>query len=889
MIGTTVSHYKILEKLGEGGMGVVYKAEDIKLERFVALKFLPGNLLASEQDKARFVQEAKSASPLNHPNVATVYEIDEADGQMFISMEFVDGATLREKMGSVSMKQAVDIGVQIADGLAAAHEKGVVHRDIKPENIMIRKDGICQIMDFGLAKLRGTRSKISRLTKEGSTIGTAGYMSPEQVQGQDVDHRSDIFSLGVLLYELFTGELPFKGVHETALLYEIVNVDAVPMSAAKPEIEPNLDGIVLECLAKEPSERYQSVAEVAKELRRFKRESTRQRATRTMATRQFTKQAAEPVAESGEPRRAVNRIVWPAISLVLTIAAVLFAWHPWRNETGLTRPVMHLSILLPPDAPLVGGGTGLAFSPDGTYLAYTGGTISTPQLYLRRMDQSTVQVIRGTEGANEPHFSPDGQWIVFSTGGTLKKVSVFGGAPEEICSAQGLSRGIWWGADNSILFGHISRGIQRVSPNGGTPEAVTSLDSAGGEVSHRFPQLLPDGKSVLFTIKHNNIATFDEAIVAVQRLGSGERKVLVHGGSFARYVPTGHLTYLRGNTLFAVPFDADRLEVKGRPQPVVEGGWLNRGSGEAYLSFSSTGALVFAPAGPFSYENISIAWMDRYGKTQPLLDTLRSYNAAILSPDGEKLALGINAANDDIWIYQIKRGTLTRLTFAGGNNDFPVWSPDGRYIVYQAEKGKSPNIFRKAWDGSGAEERLTSNMNAQIPTSFTPDGKMMAMQQSGDLWILPFDNNRMPQPFLQSPANEFNSTFSPDGRWMAYVSDESGKNEVYVAPFPRRDGKWQISTGGGFGPLWSRNGKELFYVNGSSLMAVKVSSQSTFDYSVPKKLCDIPASIQIFDISADARQFVVLSAKTLQFTMPQVDVVLEWFQELKGKFAANKN
>jgi serine/threonine-protein kinase len=893
MIGTTISHYKILEKLGEGGMGVVYKAEDLKLERPVALKFLPGNFLASEQDKARFVQEAKSASALNHPNVATVYEIDEVDGQMFIAMEFVDGATLREKLSGISLKQAVDIGVQIADGLAAAHEKGIVHRDIKPENIMVRKDGICQIMDFGLAKLRGTKSKISRLTKEGSTIGTAGYMSPEQVQGQDVDHRSDIFSLGVVLYEMFTGQLPFKGVHETALLYEIVNVDPVPMSAVKPEIEASLDGIILECLAKEPSERYQSVAEVAKELRRFKRESTRARATRTMATRQFAQPTGQPAmnaaVDSAQPTRAGNRWLWPAISGVLAIAAVLFALTPWHKEAATTRPVMHLSIQFPPDAPLVGAGTGLALSPDGTFLAYLGGTISAAQLYLRRMDQSSSQVIRGTEGANEPSFSPDGQWIAFSAGGVLKKVSVFGGAPEEICNIQGLARGIWWGADNSILFGHISRGVSRVSPNGGTPEAVTTLDSAAGEVSHRFPQLLPDGKSVLFTIKNNNIVTFDEAVIAVQRIGSRDRKILIHGGSFARYLPTGHLSYLRGNILYAVPFDLDRLEVTGPPQPVVEGGWLNRGSGEAYLSFSNTGTLVFAPAGPFSYENISIASMDRTGALEPLLDTLRSYNSAILSPDGEKLALGINAANDDIWIYQIKRGTLTRLTFAGGNNDIPVWSPDGKYVIYQSEKGKSPNIFRKAWDGSGVEERLTQSPDAQLPFSCTPDGKAVIFGQNSDIWMLPLENDRKPVPLLQSSAHEFGGIVSPDGRWMAYSSDESGKFEINVVPFPARDGKWQISTGGGANPIWSRDGKELFYVNGTSLMAVKVSSQATFDYSVPKKLCDIPSTVQVFDVSSDAQKFVVLSTKSLQFTLPQVEVVVEWFQELKGKFASNKN
>src|SRR5258706_6915188 len=327
MIGQTISHYHILDKLGEGGMGVVYKAEDTKLKRIIALKFLPPELAASDQDKARFVQEAQAASALNHPNVCTIHDIQEHDGQMFMVMEFADGQTLREKEGSINPAKAIDIGVQIAEGLAAAHEKGIVHRDIKPENIMVRKDGIVQIMDFGLAKLRASRA--SRLTKEGSTVGTAGFMSPEQIQGQETDHRSDIFSLGVVLYELFTGELPFKGVHETALLYEIVNVDAVPMSASKPEIEATLDGIVLECLAKEPSERYQSVAEVAKELQRFKRESTRARATRTMATRQFAQPSGQPAVnaapETSTARRQGNRWLWPAVAALLAIAAVLLA------------------------------------------------------------------------------------------------------------------------------------------------------------------------------------------------------------------------------------------------------------------------------------------------------------------------------------------------------------------------------------------------------------------------------------------------------------------------------------------------------------------------------------------------------------------------------------
>ncbi|MBI1803793.1 MAG: serine/threonine-protein kinase [Ignavibacteriae bacterium] len=886
MIGQTISHYKILEKLGEGGMGVVYKAEDTKLKRTVALKFLPPHLNASEQDKARFVQEAQAASALNHPNVCTIHDIQEHDGQMFIVMEFVDGQTLREKRGTINLGKAIEIGIQIADGLATAHEKGIVHRDIKPENIMVRKDGIVQIMDFGLAKLRASRA--SRLTKEGSTVGTAGYMSPEQVQGQDTDHRSDIFSLGVLLYELFTGELPFKGVHETALLYEIVNVDPAPMSTVKPEIDPELDRIVFECLQKEPDERYQAVKDISKDLKRFKRESSRQRASRITAARPVVKvlQSSEVVEPSGAPSKP---IFWYLLSGVLAIAVLLLLLSPWRKDVSATRPVARFSIDLPPNAPLFGGASGLAVSPDGRYLTYTAQIPNTRQLYLHRMDQLTSEPIPGTEDCDDPAFSPDGQWIVFNAAQQkLVKVSIFGGAPEVICLTKGQTRGIWWAADNTIFYGHISSGIYRVSASGGTPEAATSLDSAAGEISHRFPQLLPDGKTIIFTIKQNNITTFDEAVIAAQRLATGERKILVRGGTYARYVPTGHLMYIRGNTIFAVPFDAERLEVKGHPVPIEEGGWMNGGSGQANIDFSNNGVLVFAPAGPRSYDNVALAWMDRHGATHPLLDTLRSYFSASLSPDGQKVATAINAANDDIWVYHIVRGVLTRLTFGGGNNDFPIWSPDGKYVVYGAEKGKSLNIFRKPWDGSEAEERLTNEVNAQVPKSFTPDGKVLSFEQNGDIWILPLDNERKPWPFIQSPANDGGGYFSPDGRWMAYTSNESGKNEVYVVAFPKREGKWQISNGGGAGAVWSRNGKELFYTNGSSLMVVDVSAGSTFDFSVPRKLCDIPPSTNLQDISPDGQRFLALVSQSQQLTLPRLEVVLEWFEEVKQKFAGNK-
>jgi serine/threonine-protein kinase len=896
MIGQTISHYKILEKLGEGGMGVVYKAEDTKLDRMVALKFLPPHLAASEQDKARFIQEAKAAAALNHPNVCSIIDIQEHDKQMFIVMEFVDGQTLRQKEHSISFKQAIDIAIQIADGLAAAHEKGIVHRDIKPENIMIRKDGIAQIMDFGLAKLRASGSKITRLTKEGSTVGTAGYMSPEQVQGQDTDHRSDIFSYGVLVYELLTGQLPFKGVHETALAYEIVNVDAAPMSSVKPEIDSQLDAIILDCLEKDPRERNQSIAQVSVELKRFRRESSRQRVSRVTAARPSIK--LQHSAEDARPAESsLKRNFGYILSGILAIALIFLLMNPWRKEAGRNRQVVRFTMDLPENAPLSGiTGGGIAVSPDGRYLVYTAIIPNGHQLYLHRLDELTFKAIPGTENSRDATFSPDGQWIVFSAGDQkLVKVSILGGAPEVLCTIQGQTRGITWCDDNTILFGLVSDAIFRVPSTGGTPVQITSLDSAAGEISHRFPQLLPDGKTVIFTIKQNNITTFDEAIIAAQNIGTGERKILLRGGTYAKYLPTGHLIYLRSNTVYTVPFNAERLEVSGSPALIQEGCWSNSGSGIAHIDVSMYGTLVFAPSTiDAMLSSNSVAWMDRDGTTHPVVDSLRGYTFARLSPDGEKIAVGINAANNDIWVYHIARRLLTRLTFGGGNNDFPIWSPDSKYVIYSAEKGKFPNIFKKPWDGSGNEERLTNSPKTQYAISCTPDGTKLSFTQEGDIWIFSLEpkgagNEQRPLPYIQTPANETGGIFSPDGKWFSYVSNESGKNEVYVSAFPQHEGKWQISNGGGTGAIWSRDGKELFYLNGTSLMVVDVRTATAFDYTVPRKLCDVPANVTIQDISLDGKQFLVIIIRNQQSTLPRLEVVTEWFEKVKTTFAGNKN
>jgi len=915
MIGQSISHYQILEKLGEGGMGVVYKARDTKLDRDVALKFLPPHLAASEQDKARFVQEAKAAAALNHPNVCSIIDIQEHDipgedeKQMFIVMEYVDGQTLRERTAglpagtTMSLKQAIDIGIQVADGLAAAHEKGIVHRDIKPENIMIRRDGIAQVMDFGLAKLRASGSKITRLTKQGSTVGTAGYMSPEQVTGQDADHRSDIFSLGVLLYELFTGELPFKGVHETALAYEIVNVDPAPMSVVKAGLDPALDAIVLECLAKDPPERYQWVAEVGKELRRFKRESSRKSVSRITAVRSGAQvPAIMPPAGSGtfpaagtaeytalSPASGTGRrsfVPW-TVAVVFIALAGFFAWRNYSVVAPPPPDEIRLNVMPPPGASFdTWAGGSRAISPDGKMIAFVAIDSSRKSaLYVRPLREESARKLPDTEDALFPFWSPDNRTIAFFGRGKLKKIDVVGGSPLTICDAQAGRGGTWNEAGVIIFSPGPSTGLSKVNATGGEVTTVTELDTTLGEITHRWPCFLPDGKRYLYLSPAGAASASESGTLYVGSLDSPERRTVLRVSSNVGYAD-GYLLYLRERTLMAHRFDADADTVIGDPFAIAENIRYSGNFWQGSFSVSRDGRVVFAsgnrPSGGYN-----LKWYDRNGKEIGEVGKPGLFGALHLSPDGKKLAvveLDALGGNADIWIHDLIRGVKTRLTFDPLADFLPVWTPDGKQIIFTSMRDRHGSFYRKNAEGIGAVEPLYQSDIFKRPYSIPRDGNTLYFSQkkpdgADDLYSLPLAGKPEPSAVLKDNFDKDQPAISPDGKWLAYVSNESGSGIIYIIPIPQTGGRWQVTAEAAFHPLWSRDGKELFYLNNeNSLMVSQIADEGgILRISNPQQLftTSFRQLQSAFDVTPDGKRFIAVTEEGVQESSPMT-VILNW-------------
>jgi eukaryotic-like serine/threonine-protein kinase len=895
MIDKTIAQYHITEKIGEGGMGVVYKAHDTKLDRTVALKFLPEHLNASAEDKARFTQEARAASALNHPNVCTIHDIEEYDGQMFMVMEYVDGQTLREKMGSLSHKQAIEIGIQLADGLAAAHEKGITHRDIKPENIMVRKDGIALIMDFGLAKLRGN---VSRLTKEGSTIGTAGYMSPEQVQGQDADHRSDIFSFGVVLYEMLTGQPPFKGIHETALAYEIVNVDAAPMAAVKTSIDPMLDAIILECLEKDPNERTQSVKQVSIDLKRFRRESSKAHVSRITAAKPVPGPAvAEPAQSSHEPGKKKLPLQWiitAALGLGFVAVTFLYLNRP-KPEVQTIRSYLsapeYTSLAQQSGGSSAGGH--IAVSPDGGKIAYVAtDTLGKSRLYIRPLNSLTALPIPGTEDAYYPFWSPNNDFIAFFAGGKLKKVDASGGPALTICDVRD-ARGGSWGKDDIIVFTPSPADpLYTVPAAGGAPVKLTSLDTVLHEVTHRFPWFLPDGKHFIYFARIGNGSENDA--VSIGSVDGTPPKKLVNARSNAVFA-NGYIIFVRETALMAQQFDPDRLELAGNAVPIAEQVRFNQNWNRGSFAVSQNGILGYEGGSESAVNQLAI--LDRTGKNVGVMKGTQSVFEGSFSPDGSKIAFSSvdqQQRNEDIWVFDIARKISTRLTFDPATETDPIWSPDGKKIVFSSDRKGNAKLFVKSADGTGSDEQLFESKANMFSTSWSKDGKYIAYvdyspkDTKRDLWIYPMEGDKKPFPFLATEFVDDEPRFSHDGKWIVYYSSESGQGEVYVRPFPGPGGKWQVSTAGdgGIRSYWRGDDKEIYYIAADGkMMAAQVNqSGGTFSVGAVTPLFDALSSgvVYILDVSPDGKRFLVVY-NPLEKSSGRITLVTNWNAELAKK------
>jgi serine/threonine protein kinase len=899
MIGKTILHYKILEKLGEGGMGEVFKAQDTKLDRFVALKFLPSQLTASEDDKARFIQEAKAASAMNHPNICTIYSIEEYNNQLFISMEFVEGKTLKDFVGtghapSLRIKDIIEYGIQVAEGLAAAHEKGIVHRDIKPENIMVRKDGIAQIMDFGLAKLYRD-SNVSRLTKAGSTVGTMGYMSPEQVQGLDVDHRTDIFSFGVVLYELFAGESPFKGMHETAIMYEIVNVDAPPLSTIKPEIDPELDEIILECLEKDKDERYQSAKELAKDLRKVKK-SSGHRKSRVYKTQSFEQTNEKTDTKSGvfdvnfKKRMIKNKVSISIISILIVVLFIMMLLFLNSSPVVPAKPV-HLSMNIKEGLAL-GPFSSFAISPDGSQVVYTVNQTNARMLYLRDINSYEAKPVPGTEGALSPCFSPDGKWIAFWSNEIMKKTLISGGPVTVIYDIKTQTHPLpylFWGSDNKIYFSQIAGGIYRVAADGGNPELIANTASDKGQVSYRWPILLPDDDHLMFTAESEN--GNESSRIVVSSLKNGTIKNIVDNAEYAKYVNPGYILLVRNNALYASKFDLSDLSLKGSLIPVLTNVTAIFQTGQAEFSLSDNGTMIYLPGTTLS-DDRNLAWVDHSGRILKSTDLHQPIEDFDISPDGKKVAVTIEGAAWNIWIYDIERKTLSRLTFGTDARD-PLWSPDGRSVVYDSFRDGYYGLYLSALDNPGKERMLIKSNYFVAPYSISKDGKYVAYTEADSLGIQQMviktlTGNSPSKVIDNEPFNHMWPLFSPNGNYMAYISNESGKREVYVIPFNRPGSKIQISTGSASWPFWSQNSKYLYYIQGKELMEVPVDFSSGFAAGSSREVFSNNSwanTIRAIEEIPGTQNFMMLKVENSDHSSNSLNVILNWNEELKAKLA----
>jgi Tol biopolymer transport system component len=908
--GAKLGPYEIVAPLGSGGMGEVYRARDTRLERTVAIKILPAHLSDNLEAKERFDREARAISALSHPNICHLYDVGVQDGTSYLVMEYLEGETLADRLrrGPLPLDSFLKIGIEISEGLEKAHRSGVVHRDLKPGNIMLTKNGT-KLMDFGLAKAVPTATATpgltasfdtpaasQPLTAQGTVMGTFQYMAPEQLEGREADARSDIFSLGAVLYEMITGKRAFDGKSPLSVASAILEKDPPPIRSIKPMSPPALDHAIRRCLAKDREERWQTARDLGFELKWIAESGPEVGGTVPVAAR----------------NRFLGRLPW-GIAGLLILAAIGLAMA-FLLRTPKLSPAVRLSAEIGADAKIdMDHGPSVALSADGARLAFVAfGSDQRRRIYVRSLDELQATALSGTEDAESPFFSPDGRWLGFFADRKLKKISAEGGAAVTICDAP-YGRGASWSEDGTIVFAPLPRALPSarstlsvVSSAGGAPRPLNILDQQSGEVTQRWPQWLPGGKVVLFTSAGQG-SNFEESDIVAYTISSGQWKTLLHGGYYARYVPTGHILYMHEGTLFQLPFDPRGLEVTGTPVPVLDGISANPGDASAHFSLSDSGSLAYV-AGRSRRQRASIEWMDRQGNFTPLRGTPSDCYAPALSPDGKRLALAINDGKRiDIWVYELTHDTLTRLTFAGDNLS-PIWTPDGQRITYRLlEKGGGSDLYWTRSDGTGDTLRLTQTKTPKFIGSWYPDGRLLVFDQlasvgNSSIFTLALGGSEKlgwkpgePKPLPGSSSLEDQAAFSPDGRWLAYRSDESGDPEIYVRSYPGPGGKWQISTGGGAFPKWSNSGNELFYrTEDNQIMVAEYSaSGDSFHADTPQLWSPGQFSDRLgarnFDLTPDGKRAVVLRVPASENPpITRISFIFNFFDWLRGKAQAQK-
>ena len=888
--GTRLGIYEVTAKIGEGGMGEVYQARDTTLDRDVALKVLPEAFTADPDRLARFQREAKVLASLNHPNIGAIYGLEAAGDTQALVLELIEGPTLADRIaeGPIPVDEAMTIAKQIAEALEAAHERGIIHRDLKPANVKVRPDGTVKVLDFGLAKAAtpeagrtsGSESptmSLTAATQMGMVIGTAAYMAPEQARGKVVDKRADVWAFGVVLYEMLTGQRAFVG-EDTSLTLAAVMTGNPDMDRLPTALPTAVRKCLERCFQKEPRTRVRDIGDVQLAMEGA-----------------FETTVLASANEVGAAQSLWQRPgAWLVVSLIVVVGLTgfLVLQSPPTSGSRVVRFVESTEgrMTFPRE------GRAVAISPDGNLLGYA----AKNELYLRAFGSAVATQIPGSNDGTAPFFSPDGEWIGFFTTRQLKKVAVSGGLPFVVCDVpRGLSG--TWGVDGTIVFSrHGLTGLFRVQASGGSSEQFTTRIDSDGD--HDFPDFLPDGKAVLFSISGPNF-NFDDGQIVAQSLETGERTVVVDGGFNPRWVETGHLVYARGGGLFAVEFDPAQLQLKGEPVQFVSG-VMQTGAGAQY-AVSNDGSVVYvAGDSTTTAPEAELVWVDREGREEVLPVSPNSFGAPRVSPDGNRVIVNVDGVTEsDIWLSEISRGTLSKLTTSSAIDGPAIWSPDGEQIVFYSERDEKFALYRMSANGRDAAEHLVDLPGEMaVPSHWTPDGSSVIFSYRGnndsyDIGVLSVEGEPEWFPLLETETEETNGNVSPDGQWIAYTSDETGSAEVYIERFPDLGYRTLVSTGGGRNPVWSKDGRELFYrdLDRGVLMGVEVTNEPALIVGVPEILFGgryglTRLEMRVYDVAPDGQRFLMLKEtrdSDDDAARDEIHVGLNWLKQLNSQVSGS--